>query len=273
MIANLCDQLRQRDASVTAVSRARSSQARERQHLPPDRFQQPQLGVIGGNLAGGVVPVPAVVLDGKHHVGEREVNVVLIDGIQRDWKHPSFVKCGENLGFIGTQFAGTLTPFRTIAQIVMTALRATDSLCGFRHQRRSFVGGQGCPIGRIAARRTELAANREVRLKLFPTVLANALAFGNCGPFSTFKRAVMNRTHLTGFEPKRLTATNANNWNRHNKILRCKDAEKVGRGSAYPRVSQLARPAQALSNVSRIIPKPNGSLIVLPILTTPLGSV
>lgn len=95
-------------------------------------------------------------------------------------------------------------------------------------------------------------------------VLALALRLPVAGLRTPFAASICGASRN---DRERLAAYTACAGNWHNKSFRCKGVEKVGRGSTFPLVSQLARPAQALQNVIPIIPR----LIVMPILATPLG--
>lgn len=101
-------------------------------------------------------------------------------------------------------------------------------------------------------------------------------------------RAESSGRRFGGLDGKRLSAAFASDLDGHNESsLGRASWKRWGAVPRVPLVNQLARPVQALSNVSRIIPRlvvdladaeihiesehPNGSLIVLPVLATALG--
>jgi hypothetical protein len=235
----LTNQIRNGDALVSSVVSLRLVDARERSHGPSDRFKELTLPLILCSLSRRVVPVPAVVLDGNQSIGEREVNIELIDREQRNRIQIDGDESRHDHGFIATEDGASLFRLGTFAQIVMRSLRSTDTTRRFRHECGALIRRQGMTLRGVAVVGAidRSTPNLPVGASVFTAALLARL------------RDV--RRWLTGH---RITSLGQG----------C--LEVVGRGSKFPLVTPMISRRQAPLNVSPIIPDVYGSLAISPVL-------
>lgn len=234
------DYVCQSDTNVAGVVRLRFVDTREREYMPSQRFQHVALRFVPDAGAFCVVPVSTVVLDGQHRGRESEINIVLIDGQQRGRLQPGRNQRIIDDRFVATQSRGALLPDGAIAQIRMRPLRAANPACCVSHQRRAFVVRQRPSVRRIAVVRTEQPFGR-----VFHHERDTA---NHAGPRTRRGGCVFHLgiPAITGTKPLR----------------------RVSRPDSK---CDAASGTRQCNRHTRIIAYPNGSLVVTPILTTPLG--
>lgn len=239
-IGDLANEIVNPNHSIPGSVGLRLVNSRECQYMPSHPFQGQPLGLVPELDSLGVVPISTVILDCELGLGEAEVNVEFVHCQQWDRGETGSSERLKYDRLVPAQTGVTLLPTCSPAKIEMSAFASTNLLRRVGHQCGTFLGGKRSTVSRIARIGAKQPFRRVLHKKSSSTHPTDASPLRCCSLFHISVPAVARAKHL--FSVARL----------HTKRLVTSLADQV---NWHP----------------SIIPKPNGSLTVLPVLGTALG--